>query len=201
MDIPNDTQFEEKDSTPGNPLTADANSSTQGEPKLSDPVTPTNEEELLNQKVTTNVNRASQAHHTVKNYMMGATVTGLIPLPLVDTVAVTAIQLKMIHSLAKLYEVPFSKDLAKSLITSLLSGTITLSTTVLARSIPVVGQAMGIISAMMVGGATTYATGKIFVEHFESGGNFFSFDPEKMRAHFQALYEEGKQLAIQTAKR
>ena len=46
-----------------------------------------------------------------------------------------------------------------------------------------------------VGGATTYAVGKVFIEHFESGGTFLDFDPEKMRDHFQELYEEGKQLA------
>lgn len=212
MDISNGTQFEKENFTPGNPLAAKANSSTSEElnrsdtpqePKLSAQVTPAHEgkEHIFAQKVTERVNRASQAHTTVRNYMIGATITGLIPLPLVDMAAVTVIQLKMIHRLAKLYEVPFSQNLVKSLITSLLSGTLTFSTAVLAKSVPVIGQATSIISAMVVGGAATYAIGKIFTEHFESGGNFLNFDPEKMRAHFQELYEEGRQLVIQPARK
>jgi uncharacterized protein (DUF697 family) len=197
MATPNGANFVNKDATFGSPLAATATLLTQGKPKISNSITPAPEptQPVYARQLTKRVNRASQAHHTVKNYTIGAMAIGLIPLPLVDMVAVTAIQIKTIHSIAKQYEVPFSQNLAKSLLISLLGGTITLTTTILAKSFPVIGQATGIISAMIIGGATTYAVGKIFIEHFESGGTFLDFDPERMRAHFQELYEEGKQLA------
>jgi uncharacterized protein (DUF697 family) len=203
MATPNGANFANKDATFGSPLAATATLSTQGKPKISNPITLVQEktEPVYAPKLIERVNKASQAHRTVKNYMMGAMAIGLIPLPLVDMVAVTAIQIKTIHSIAKQYEVPFSQNQVKSLLMSLLGGTITLTTTVLAKSLPVIGQATGIISAMIVGGATTYAIGKIFIEHFESGGNFLDFDPETMRTHFQELYEDGKQLAVQSTKR
>jgi uncharacterized protein (DUF697 family) len=50
---------------------------------------------------------------------MGAS---LVPVPLFDLLALSGVQLKMLHSLTKLYEVPFSKNLGKSSIASLLGG-------------------------------------------------------------------------------
>lgn len=198
MATPNGANFAKKDATFGSPLAATATLLISGKPKISNPTTlatPKPTEPVYVDQITERVNRALQAHCTVKNYMMGAMAIGLIPLPLVDMVAVTAIQLKAIHSIAKQYGVAFSQNRVKSLLISLLGGTITMMTTVLAKSLPVIGQATGIISAMIIGGATTYAVGKVFIEHFESGGTFLDFDPEKMRDHFQELYEEGKQLA------
>lgn len=199
MATPNGANLANQDATFGSPLAATATLLAQRKSKISNPITraPEPTEPVYAHQLTKRVNRALQAHHTVKNYMIGAMAAGLIPLPVVDMVAVTAIQIKTIHSIAKQYEVPFSQNLVKSLLISLLGGTITLTTTVLAKSLPVIGQATGIISAMIISGATTYAVGKIFIEHFESGGTFLDFDPERMRAHFQELYEEGKQLAIQ----
>ena len=40
--------------------------------------------------------------------------TSLVPIPLFDLVALTSVQLKMLYSLTRLYEVPFSKNLGKS---------------------------------------------------------------------------------------
>ena len=40
-----------------------------------------------------------------------------------------------------------------------------------------------------------YAMGQLFVQHFESGGTFLTFDPEKVRGHYAELFEEGKELA------
>lgn len=197
MDTPNGANFtKKKEATFGSPLAATATLSTPKKPKISTPITPALEktEAVGAPQFTEKINSASPAYRTVKNYMISAMAVSLIPLPLVDMVAVTAIQIKTIHSIAKQYEVPFSQNLVRSLLLSLLGGTLTLTTTVIARSLPVIGQATGVISAMMVGGATTYAVGKIFIEHFESGGTLLDFDPEKMRAYFQALYEEGKQL-------
>ena len=196
---PNGTNFtKKKEAAPGSPLAATATLSIQWKPKIFNLIASTPEQ--TEPADAQRINRASQAHRTVRNYMMGAMATGLIPLPLVDMIAVTAIQIKTIHSVAKQYEVPFSHNLVKSLLMSLLGGTITLTTTVLAKSFPIMGQATGIINAVIIGGATTYAIGKIFIEHFESGGTFLDFDPEKMRDHFQNLYEEGKQLATQPTK-
>ncbi len=45
--------------------------------------------------------------------------------------------------------------------------------------------------------ASTYAVGKIFVQHFESGGTVLSFNPDKVRDYYEA---ELKQQLGQTAE-
>ncbi|MDY6991770.1 MAG: DUF697 domain-containing protein [Pseudomonadota bacterium] len=181
---------------------------SQGETDMPDSSAETTQEQHtsgLEQKINERVNRASNAHNTVKSYMIAAMGAGLIPIPLFDLAAISAIQLKMIHSISNHYEVKFSQNIAKSLISSLLGGGMTLTTAAplasLTKTIPFIGHASGIISVTVIAGALTYAIGKIFIEHFESGGTFLDFDPEAMRAHFQELYEEGKALAAQKAKK
>ncbi len=58
--------------------------------------------------------------------------------------------------------------------------------------IPVVGSVLGLVTTPMVASASTYALGKIFIQHFESGGTFLDFDPTKVKAHFSQQYEKGK---------
>jgi uncharacterized protein (DUF697 family) len=152
------------------------------------------------QSPTTEVNypeRIKKANTTVKYYTLGAAVVGFIPLPMVDMAALTAVELKMLHSLAKQYNVPFSKDIGKSILSSLLGGVLVpvegvapLSS--LVKVVPVVGQAAGMLSSALLGGAATYAVGKVFIQHFESGGTFLTFDPEKVRKYFAEEFEKGK---------
>jgi uncharacterized protein (DUF697 family) len=61
--------------------------------------------------------------------------------------------------------------------------------------IPVVGQTAGGMTMLATGGACTYALGKVFVQHFESGGTFLDFDPEKVKAYFAEKFKEGKKFA------
>jgi uncharacterized protein (DUF697 family) len=85
------------------------------------------------------------------------------------------------------------------LIGSILGGSIAVTLAMPVASfvklVPIIGQSSGTISTALIGAASTYAVGKIFVEHFESGGTFLDFDEEKAKAHFKELYEEGKAFA------
>ena len=140
--------------------------------------------------------RVDTAHNSVKNYTMAAMAVGFVPMPLLDMAALSAIQLKLVHSIATIYEVPFSKNIAKSIIGSVLGSSIAVTLAMPVASfikvIPIIGQSSGTISTALIGSASTYAIGKIFVEHFESGGTFLDFDEEKAKAHFKSLYEEGR---------
>ncbi|MNC99258.1 hypothetical protein D3C83_174830 [compost metagenome] len=41
-------------------------------------------------------------------------------------------------------------------------------------------------------GASTYATGRVFVDHFESGGTFDNFDPETARGDYAQQLDKAK---------
>lgn len=148
--------------------------------------------------------RINEANTVVRNHVLGSMGIALVPIPVIDLVALTGIQLKMVHSLAKLYRVPFSENLGKSLIVSLVGGIMPTSTALtlasLAKVVPGMGTATGMVSVSILGGATTYAIGSVFIQHFESGGTLLDFDPKKMREYFTTKLQEGKKVASSLRK-
>ncbi|MEK8015532.1 MAG: DUF697 domain-containing protein [Candidatus Parabeggiatoa sp.] len=141
--------------------------------------------------------KANDANNIVNRYMLGSVAVGIVPIPIVDIAALSSLQVKMLHSLAKLYGVEFSKNIGKSLIASLLGSGIPFSlarnAASAAKSIPLYGQMTGMISMSILGGASTYALGKVFIQHFESGGTFLTFDPQKVKAYYAEQLEKGKE--------
>ncbi len=133
----------------------------------------------------------------VKNYILGTVAAGFIPVPLADITVITGVHLKMLHSLANLYEVKFTQDLGKSVIASLTGGVAATGVgkgmlVSLAKGIPFVGPVLGAAAMPAVAGASTYAVGQVFIQHFESGGTFLDFDPDKVKAYFAEQFDKGK---------
>jgi len=153
--------------------------------------------------VTKRSDRITAAHRSVRKYTLVSMAAGAIPLPALDLALLTGVQLDMLHNLSQRYAVPFSKNLAKSILSVLTSDALVFVTSTPAASlikvIPIIGQISGTISMVTLSGAATYATGKVFIQHFESGGTFLDFDPEKARVYFQEFYKEGQQFAAQTS--
>ena len=149
--------------------------------------------------------REVQSRSLINKYMLGAMAAGVIPAPAFDVAAIAGIQLKMLHSLSKLYDIPFSENSGKSIIASLVGG---LGATSLAtgtfgtliKMIPVVGPLAGAVTMPVLAGAATYAVGMVFIQHFEAGGTLLDFDPAKVKKHFQSLYREGQQVASKAKK-
>ena len=157
-------------------------------------------ESTTKEAINENIERLNNAHRTVNKYAIGSMAVGLIPFSYLDFSALSTIQIKMLRHLTKQYDVEFSKETVRSLIASLFGSAVSVTAAAsLAKLVPVVGQVSGMISMAVLGGTGTYAVGKVFIEHFESGGTLLNFDPEKMKEKFQALLEEGKQFVSATA--
>jgi uncharacterized protein (DUF697 family) len=143
------------------------------------------------------------ADRIVRQNMLWAAGGGLIPVPMLDIVAITAVELKMLKELAALYDVPFREDRIKSILVSLMAGlgasalgaVISVS---LLKSVPILGAVSGYIAVPGAAAAFTYAVGKVFLQHFASGGTFLDFEPKKVREHFARQFEEGKVVAAKT---
>lgn len=142
----------------------------------------------------------------VKKYMYWSMGAGLLPIPIVDVLSVSGIQIKMLTEISKVYDVKFSKNATKSIIAALLGG---ISADALSKSyltslikaIPIVGV-VGSVSMPVYSGATTWAIGKVFIQHFATGGTFLNMDPQKVKDYFADLYQQGKTIAnnLKTAK-
>lgn len=133
----------------------------------------------------------------IRNHILASMGVGLIPVPLVDLIALTGVQLNMLRKLAKIYGVEFFKDKGKHLIASLLGSSVPVtvggSLSSLVKMIPVVGQVTGALTMPVTAGATTYAIAKVFAMHFASGGTFLDFNPETVKAYYAGMLKEGEQ--------
>ncbi|MCP5425332.1 MAG: DUF697 domain-containing protein [Gammaproteobacteria bacterium] len=123
---------------------------------------------------------------------------GAVPLPLIDILGITGFQLKMLNDLAKFYQTPFAENRAKSLIAALVGG---IAPTGLAwssigsliKAIPAFGTIAGVLTLPTFAGASTFAIGRVFARHFESGGTLLNFDPKADGEYFRGQYEKGKE--------
>ncbi len=134
--------------------------------------------------------REEAAKKIVKKYSLVSAGAGLIPLALVDLAAITGVQVKMIADLAKNYDIPFKKDVGKSALAGLVGGGVGTSLGTgtipsLVKAVPVVGPIASWTVMPAFGGASTYAVGKVFTQHFESGGTFLNFNPDEVREHYE----------------
>jgi uncharacterized protein (DUF697 family) len=136
--------------------------------------------------------KTAEAERIVNSYVGWSAGAGLIPLPLIDLAAITAVELKMLDDLAKFYEIPFSRNAAKSVIGSLVGGAGTVLAAVPTASIlkfvPIIGGIAGMLTEPAIAAAATYALGRVFIQHFESGGTFLDFNPEEVRAYYQSEF-------------
>jgi len=139
----------------------------------------------------------AEAQTIVRNYCVASGAIGFIPVPLVDLAALTGVQLKMVHSLARVYDVPFKRSWAKSAIASLVGGSAPLlasrSTASMMKSVPGIGTGLAIVTQPALSSACTYAVGKVFIQHFSSGGTFLTFDPAKVRDYFSQLFSKNSE--------
>ena len=149
----------------------------------------------------------------LKKHIVLTGAAGLIPAPIVDLASITAIQANMIKEIANHFGVEFKENLCRNIIGALVTGTgiVSLGTAAassLMKSIPLLGTFGGILTMPIIAGASTYALGKVFIEHFENGGTLLDFRPETVKEQFKKEYQEGKKVAanlkdeiLQTHKR
>lgn len=136
-----------------------------------------------------------QANNIIKNHMYMAVGAGLIPVPFVDFVAVTGIQLDMLKKLADLYGADFQKNQAKVVISALGGAGIARMAAGMTKVIPVIGTILGGVTMSILSGASTYAVGEVFKNHFAEGGSFADLNVEKFKEFYKEKFEQGKGLA------
>ena len=139
------------------------------------------------------------ADNIIKNYVILAMGTGLIPSSIIDVVGITALEVKMIGDLARVYDFPVPSKLVRykiliSLIGSI--GPVYLSTKMHSalKSVPLIGHAVYVGMLSITGGAAMYAVGKTFQKHYESGGTFLSRENSFLKKYFRQKYREGKKV-------
>lgn len=142
-----------------------------------------------------NKEKSAQAAKIVRNHAIGAIAGGVLPVPLLDIAILGGVQLRMLQRLAKHYEVEFHEQRANAIIGSLVGIGSAMGAGTLLRLVPGVGKYLLGIGALTLPFASTYALGHVFLKHFESGGTFLNFDPERAKKDYEEKLEEGRREA------
>lgn len=138
------------------------------------------------------MNNNSRADKVIRDSVIWSMGAGLIPVPLADMVAVSAVQIDMLKQIASLYQVDFAETRLKSWIAALSGSVLPKLGAGVIKFIPGIGSLVGGLSMAALSGASTYAIGQVFAQHFESGGTLLDFDVEKFKGFYQRQFEIGK---------
>ncbi len=141
------------------------------------------------------MSKRTEADSIINNHVLWALGGGLIPVPLVDFAAVTAIQVDMLNQLSHLYEIKFAASTGKRLVAALTGTTLAKLGSSFLKVIPGIGTVLGGLSMSILSGASTYAVGQVAIEHFESGGDLFNFDMDNAKKTYDDAFEKGKEVA------
>jgi len=139
---------------------------------------------------------SEQAGRLIVKYAYSSSLTGFIPVPILDIVGLMSVQRIMLYRMSVLYSVPFKKNLAKALLTTLTGSLASGAAAPIAGSalkvIPGVGALVGGAGMATLGGASTYAIGRVFKHHFEKGGTLEDFDPKKVEDELEAEQKKAR---------
>src|SRR5262245_6672466 len=146
----------------------------------------------------TDAERDEAASKLVDRFSLWSGAAGLIPIPFVDMAAVGGVQLQMLRRLSEIYGVPFTENRGKSILASVAGAVIPASTATttavgvgsLIKSLPGVGTAIGALTMPVFSAGATYVIGKVFIQHFASGGTLLDFNPPDYREFIKAQKEK-----------
>jgi uncharacterized protein (DUF697 family) len=141
------------------------------------------------------MSQSQQADAIIRSHVLWAMGGGLIPIPLVDFAAVTAIQLELIKQLAELYGVDYSRSSGKTFVSALTGTTIASLGASLIKAIPGFGSILGGATMSLTSGASTYAVGQVAINHFLNNGTLENFVSDNIKKAYDSAFENGKSYA------
>jgi uncharacterized protein (DUF697 family) len=146
----------------------------------------------------TDASRDEAASNLVDRFSLWSGAAGLIPVPLVDIAAVGGVQIQMLRRLSEIYGVPFSDNRGKSIIASLAGSVLPASTATTTgmgiasalKIVPGVGTVISALTMPVFSAGATWVIGKVFIQHFASGGTLLDFNPPDYREFIKAQKEK-----------
>jgi uncharacterized protein (DUF697 family) len=139
----------------------------------------------------------ARVEEIIKNRALLAAGIGLVPVPVFNMVSATAIQISMVQSITRLYNIEVKKSWIKNIIAAALggAGSTALSGTAVKSlgGIPLVGTSLAVLSAPAMNGLVTYAIGYMFIRYFESPEGFLKANIKALGEWFQEGFKDGRE--------
>lgn len=138
---------------------------------------------------------AAAADSVIRQHVYWSVGAGLVPVPIADFVAVTAVQVDLIRQLCSLYGSTYDEGTGKIWVGALTGGAVARIGASAIKAIPGIGTLLGGVSMSIASGASTYAVGQVVKNHLASGGTMTNLDVEAAKQKYAAEYEKGKEVA------
>jgi uncharacterized protein (DUF697 family) len=142
---------------------------------------------------TESESRNETAAKLVDRFAIWSGVAGLVPIPVVDLLCVGGLQVQMLRRLSHIYDVEFSENRGKAVIAAL-AGTMIPATSGMGaasalKTVPFLGMIASSFVMPALSAGATFAIGKAFIQHFETGGTLLDFNPPDYREFVKAQKE------------
>jgi uncharacterized protein (DUF697 family) len=131
----------------------------------------------------------------IREHVGYAMIASAIPLPAVDILAVTAVQLDLVRQLAGILDGNYDESWGKAVVTSLSSAGMARMGASIFKAVPGVGWIVGAGAQAALSGAATYAVGQIFARHFRAGGTPDTFNMDHAHELYRELIKRGGAVA------
>jgi uncharacterized protein (DUF697 family) len=133
-----------------------------------------------------------EAKDIIRKHVLWSMGAGLMPVPLFDIAAVTAIQMDMLKQLAGAFGADHTKSSGKAFVSGLTGGTVARIAASAVKAVPGIGTIVGAISMPVLSGASTYAVGQVAVSHFEGKGDLRDIDMGRAKNAYKDAFQKGK---------
>ena len=144
-----------------------------------------------------------QEHETegiIKSHVLWSMGAGLMPVPLFDILAVTAIQADLLKQLAVEYGVDYSHSDGKAFVTGLTGSALARIGASMLKAIPGVGTVVGGLSMSVMSGASTYAVGQVAKSYFAAGAELSKINMGEAKNAYSQEFERGKHIVSDLEK-
>lgn len=143
---------------------------------------------------------AEGAEQVIRQHVLWSVGAGLVPVPVVDFLAVTAIQVDLIRQLCTLHGVSYQEATGKMWVGALTGGAVARIGASALKAIPGFGTILGGVSMSVASGASTWAVGQVVHKHLAAGGTLTNLNVEAARRQYQAEYATGEQVAKEASQ-
>lgn len=137
----------------------------------------------------------------IKEHVVWSVGAGLVPVPIVDFVAVTAVQIDLIRQLCTLYGVGYDEGTGKVWVGALTGGALARIGASAIKAIPGVGTLLGGLSMSVASGASTYAVGQVVKKHLAAGGTMSNLNVDDAKKDYEGELEKGKKVAKEASEK
>ena len=139
----------------------------------------------------------AKAEELIKARALLAAGLGIVPGPIFNFASASVVQMTMVQSLTRIYNIEAKKSWIKNIISSVLGGfTSSIATDcsiAVLGSAPVVGASLAVLSAPALNGLTTYALGHMFIRYFESPDGFLKANGKALGEWFKEGFTSGRE--------